>query len=315
MKAKLLVAIPLAVLVALITLYGTAYIRTKRLIDTQLEQLVAGGLYEKAEYAQLWLSPLGNVAITALRLQQPDMEIVINAVRVSDVDLLHDVPWHLRVAVDGIHFPQGLPDRGGTGNPLLETLLTDLVHDDTLNLHLEYGYRYDPEQSEQIVSSAAVALPGYFALEGDTEIRNVPLGTLASLKAAEPATTATLQAELLEKAALPHVGLRLSDSGLIQVLIGVMAESNAMQPNAMREQLKSQLQNYYLVLPGNLQNFGQQLGQQLATFIDGHRTLTVTASPAFDGEIARLQPELMATILTGSFDKGIELLNLEINVE
>lgn len=315
MKKKLLIAVPLVVLLAVLLVYGAVYFRVKQLVDAQLQELVASGLYQTADYDQLSVSPLGNMQLGNLHLQQPDMEIIINDVTVSNVDLFHEVPWHLQVAVDGIRFPAGLPDLSGSGNPMLETLLSDLVQEDTLQLHVEYAYRYNPTQSEQLISSGKLVLPNYFELSGESETRNIPLGEFAALNAADPAAASALQAELLQKAALPRANLRLQDSGLVEVLTAIMAESSGMPAAALHDQLKSQLQNYYLFLPANFQNFGRQVGVQLAEFMDGNRSMTLTITPAFNGELAQLQPEVMGLVLTGDVDKAVELLQLEIVVE
>ena len=108
---------------------------------------------------------------------------------------------------------------------------------------------------------------------------------------------------------------RYQDSDAASVRDLFIRVNRTLAPAAMRDQFKSQLQNYYLFLPANFQNFGRQLGMQLAEFMDSNRTMTIAITPAFNGELAQLQPEVMGMVLTGNVDKAVDLLQLKIEVE
>lgn len=315
MKRKLLVAL-FASAILMAGLYGIASLLAHRMVDDQLEALVQSGAYQRADYASLWLLPTGTLQISGLHVEQTGNELVINDIAISDIDFLHPTPWHMTLSASGLHFPDGLPDLSGTGNRVMETVLQEFSADNTVPLQLQYSYNYNPDNSEQIVYNTSLVLPDWFKLVVDTETRNLPLESLQAIRETEdPAAAALLQQSALAAAALPRAELRLTDNGFVARLVEMTAQRLGTPPPDLREQLKSQVQNYYLFLPASLQTMAMQIGNELAMFLDGNKTLALTIQPAYEGKLELLQPEVMGVVLTGNFDRAIELLQLQIRAE
>lgn len=315
MKRKLLVALSGA---ALITagLYGITLWLAHRMVDNQLEALVESGAYEQVDYASLWLLPTGSLRMSALHLEQAGNKLVINDIAISDIDFFHQTPWHMTLSATGLHFPDGLPDLSGTGNRVMETVLKEFSADNTLPLQLQYSYNYNPGNSEQIVYNTSLVLPDWFKLVVNTETRNLPLNSLQVMRETQdPAAATLLQQRALAAASLPHAELRLTDQGFVTRLVDMTAQRMGTPAPNLREQLKSQMQNYYLFLPASVQGTAMQVGNELAAFVDGGKTLALTIKPAYDGKLDLLQPEVMGLVLTGNFDRAVELLHLQIHAD
>lgn len=315
MKHKLLIGLSAAALLVA-GLYGVALLLAHRMVDDQLEALVKSGSYQQADYASLWLWPTGTLQVRGLHVIQAGNELVINDIEVSDIDFLHPTPWHMTLNASGLHFPNGLPDLSSTGNPVTARALEEFSADNTIPLQLQYSYRYTPADSEQIEYSMLLALPQWFELAGATETRNLPLESLQAIReTTDPAQATLLQQSALAAASLPHAELHLTDNGAVAKLIDLTAQRMGTTPDDLREQLKSQMQNYHLFLPESLQSLAMQAGDELASFMDGNKTLSLTITPAYDGKLEQLQPEVMGVVLTGNFDRAVELLQLQIKTE
>lgn len=315
MKRKLLVALSASALLVA-GLYGTALLLARQMVDGQLETLVQSGAYQRADYASLWLLPSGTLRISGLHVEQQGSELVINDIAISNIDFLHQTPWHMTLSATGLHFPDGLPDLSGTGNRVMETVLQEFSADNTLPLQLQYSYSYNPANTEQIIYNTSLALPDWFKLVIDTETRNLPLDTLQTIRETQDqAAAALLQQGALAAAMLPRAELRLTDDGFVSKLVDMTAQRMGTPPPALREQLKSQMQNYHLFLPASLKDLAMQVGNELAVFLDGNKTLALTIKPAYDGKLELLQPEIMGVVLTGNFDRAVELLQLQVKAE
>lgn len=315
MNRKLLIGLPAAVTLGVAALYGGAWLLARRMVNDQLTQLVTNGTYEEANYTNLWLLPNGTLVIRALHLRQQDFNLVINRIEVSDIDYLHSMPWHLSVTVDGLHFPDGLAPLSGDSSPLLATALDELVANDTLPVTASYSYRYEPANAEQILYDIALTVPGYFDIAAATETRQLSLESLQKMREAAPEDALAMQQAALSAASLPHAELHLTDHGIVDKYIAATAERLGTDAVTLRPQLKSQVQNYHLFLPENLQSLAITAGSAVASFLDGNKTLTLTITPAHDGKLQQLQPEVMGVVLTGDFERAAELLQLKIVAE
>ncbi len=315
MKRKLLIVLSAGALLV-VGLYGIALLLAHRIVDDQLEALVLSGTYEQADYASLWLLPTGTMQVSGLHVRQAGNELVINDIEVSDIDFMHQTPWHMTLSATGLYFPNGLPDLSGSGNPVMAKALDEFGADNTIPLQLQYSYHYTPTNSEQIVYNMSLTLPDWLELVVATETRNLALESLQAIRETEdPEVAALLQQSALAAASLPHAKLHLTDTGIVAKLTELMAQRLGTAPDALREQLKSQMQNYHLFLPASLQGLAMQAGNELALFIDGGKTLSLTITPAYDGKLEQLQPEVMGVVLTGNFDRAVELLQLQIRTE
>lgn len=314
MKRKHWLAVIAVVPGLLIGLYAAAWCMARYVVHEQLTQLVAAGLYEKADYQWLWLSPLDGVVVSGVTLAQPDLNLVIDRIRLHDVDWFHTIPRHLAIAIDNIRFPDGPPKLSDNDNTIQTRLLNLAVKNNILQVHLDYGYHYDPARSEQTVHTASMSMPGYFALQVAGETRHLPLADLLALKNASSDESAMMQHQLLAIAVLAQASLNLHDSGLVDAVVNGLATDSHSTAADMRVLLASQLQNYYRILPDNLQGLARQSGSELAKLLAGGRTLSISVSPAFDGSLTQLQQELMGTVLTGNYDKAAKLLQFSLLV-
>jgi len=61
-----------------------------------------------------------------------------------------------------------------------------------------------------------------------------------------------------------------------------------------------------------VQELARDAGNQLAEFLQGGRTLTLTLEPQFNGSIEQLQPQIMGAVFTNNINAVVELLNLEL---
>lgn len=315
MKRKLLIALSAAGMLA-IGLYAVALLLAHQMVDDQLDALVKSGAYQQADYASLWLLPTGTLKVSGLHVKQAGNELVINNIEVSNIDFMHQTPWHMTLSASGLFFPNGLPNLTGTGNPVTARALEEFSVDNLIPVQLQYSYVYTPANSEQIVYNASLVLPEWFELTIATETRNLPLAALQAIReATDPQAAALLQQSALAAASLPRAELHLTDNGVVAKLINLTAQRMGTAPDTLRQQLKSQMQNYYLFLPDGLHSLAMQVGNELALFMDGSKTLSLTIMPTHEGKLEQLQPEVMGVVLTGNFDRAVELLQLEIHTQ
>jgi hypothetical protein len=83
-------------------------------------------------------------------------------------------------------------------------------------------------------------------------------------------------------------------------------------PEEYRTLLVSQAQNFYLFLPTTGQNFAKLAGAEMAEFLEGGKTISVSLAPEYGGNLQRLQADVMGAVFTGDYDKISELLHAEI---
>jgi hypothetical protein len=316
MHKKLFIALILVGLAAG-GLYLYARHRATTVVDEQMERLVSSNIYDTLEYESLDLGMTGDLQLQNVRVAKDDLEVVLQEVKITNMDYAHETPWHLDVEIDGIHFPQGLPDFASLGSAPMTALLNDVVQDDTIPLNLRYGYDYNPDESHQLVSSVSAALADYFTMTMDGESRNVPLDTMMALNngSIAPAQMLDSVTQMLSTLEIPQARIALQDEGIVESWIASTAAARGMQAEELREQLQSQARNYYVFLPQNAQGIGMQAGMQVAAFLDGERTLSVAIAPDFGGSFSRLQQEAIGALFTGDMKKIADMLHLEIQTQ
>lgn len=316
MHKKLFIAL-MVVLVAAGGIYFYARHRATQVVDEQMERLVSSKVYDSLEYESLNLGMTGELELENVRVSKSGYEVVLQEVALSNMDYAHETPWHMDVEVRGLHFPNGLPDFSTMGSAPVAALLQDVVQNDTVPLSMRYSYNYDPDQNHQLVYNASTALPQYFTLTMDSESRNVPLETMMALNNGtipQEQALATVT-QMLSTLAIPRARVMLQDEGIVDSWINSSAVANNLAPADLREQLKSQARNFYLFLPQNAQGIAMQGGIELAEFLDGGRTLSVTITPEFEGNFSRLQQEAITALFTQDFKKVADLLHLEIQTQ
>jgi hypothetical protein len=314
LKKYCLYMIPLAVLLTAVGIWLFANNRARNIVDERIADALATGAYDSITYETLNILPNGDIEMLNLAIAAEGYRYTLEDIRVTNLDYQHEQPWHLQVQVNGIHFPEGLPDIPDSDNPAADAFFRSLVTENRLPLNLLYSYRYDPEQQHQIDSNASLALPASFALDISSITRNIPLDVLAgnATDAANPTAGDTTLASLAPDAALVSATMTLDDEGLVETLMAVMAERSGVAPADFRNFLVTQSRNLWLFVPENAQQLAMDIGDQAAIFLEGNRSLSISVTPQLEGNIQQLQGEIMGAALTGNFNGVVDLLNLQV---
>lgn len=310
--------IHLAGLAASIVVIGAGgwYIADQRIrsaFDARLDQLVQGGQYEALYYDSLDYSFDGSITIDGLHVQQQGVHFRFDSVSLSKLEFGQTFPHNLDVKVRGLGFPDGL----ALGDDAqLALLLGPFADDEQIPLELDYQHRYQPEQDFQLDSTLAVKLPGLMNVDFSSRLRQLPIEALQALPAdSEDPALVQQQLQLLANAELPSARMSLQDLGLVQALVEGGAGRFGATPDDYRNMLVNQARNAYLFLPQGAQTLAMDAGAQLATFLEGGRTLTLALAPEHDGHIGRLQTDIMGAMFTGNFSRVAEVLNLELRTD
>lgn len=317
MPRKLLIALSLVVLVAG-GIYLYAQHRATQVVDQQFEKLVTSNIYDSAEYESLELGMTGDMHLTNVRVSKNDLDVVLQQVNITNLDYDHETPWHLALEIEGMQFPNGLPNAATLTDSPLAALFDEIVQDDnTIPVTVRYAYDYDADNSHQLKFNTSTKLPDHFTLTMDGETRNVPLDTIVAMNngSIPPEQTMATAMQIMDTLALPQAKVVLQDHGVVESLLASTSAQQGATPDALREQWKSQARNFYLFLPQNAQGIGMQAGIQLAAFLDGGRTLNVAVTPDFEGKVSELQQQVMGAVLTGDFKKIADMLHLEIQTQ
>jgi hypothetical protein len=317
MKKCCLIVIPLAVLLTAVGIWLFANHRARNIVDERIATALASGAYDSITYANLNILPNGDIEMQDLTIAANGFSYTLQDIRVRNLDYQHEQPWHMEVEVNGVAFPDGLPDIEDSGNPAADEFLRALVADNRLPLNLLYSYHYDPELQDQIDSTARIALPQSFALDISSITRNIPLSLLAGAETppADPATAANPLAGMAPDAALVSANITLDDEGLVDTMMAIMAQRSGVAPADFRNFLVTQSRNLYLFAPQNAQALAMDVGGHVATFLEGNRSLSVSVNPQLDGNIQQLQAEIMGAAFTGNFGDIASLLNLQVLAE
>ena len=312
MRKCIFIFLPLSVILTVTGIWFFANNRARNIVDERIAEALASGAYDEITYESLNILPNGDVELQNLTVEAEGLRYTLQDISVRNLDYVHELPWHLTVEVNGIHFPEGLP--ADTDNPVADDLLRSLISDSNIPLNLVYGYNYDPDQMHQIDTSGTISLPQFFRLGISTITRNIPLETMAGNASlyADPLSNATLLGTTDENAALVSASMTLNDEGIVESVIALMAQRSGVPPEDFRNLLVSQSRNFYLFAPQTAQNLAMNLGSQLATFLEGGQELSVSVEPQMEGRIMQLQGEIMGAAFTGDFDRIADLLNLQV---
>ena len=101
----------------------------------------------------------------------------------------------------------------------------------------------------------------------------------------------------------------------LDAMIATAAEQNGVAPEDFRTLLVSQVQNFYLFLPQTAQGLAMSAGAEIAKFLEGGKTLSLSIAPEYGGNIKQLQEEIMGAVFTGDYNKVSEVLHLEITAQ
>jgi len=286
-------------------------------VDARLAAAVASGQYEALHYEALGYGFDGSINISGLHIQQLGTQYRLDQIKVSKLDYRENFPREVQVSIRGLSFPAGLPDLSATENVQLGALLSRIATDDSIALELDYNHNYQPDQAHQLDSSVSLRVPALMNMGFSSSVRNLPIDTLSGGPDTDSDSTTAEQAwlQLMSEAELPSLQLSMQDLGLVQSMMEIGGMQFNATPEDYRNMLASQARNAYLFLPQNAQQLGMDAGAELAEFLEGGRTLTLTLEPQFNGRIEQLQTRLMGALLIGDFKGMAELLNLQLKSE
>jgi hypothetical protein len=313
-RQKLAVGLPVALLLAALCAYVLLQHRVGVAVNTALAELVGSGLVQEASYRDARLDWHGDLQLAGLQLVTPSLTVELASLTLSALDFAHEVPWSLHLHAEDLHFPRGIDGEALLGAAYWPAFDGDLLQGGTLRLSLDLDYRYEPGPDERIVTKVDLVIPALFALAAEAETRHATPEQLLGKQQPTPGPEPD-EAVLPPGFALPLATLQVSDLGIVERWLQGYAATYDRDPAAMRPHLQSQLRSAYLFLTPDSEELARQLGAALATYLEGGRTLHLGLEPAYGGELARLQTEVLAAVFTANFGRAVELLNFSIAVE
>lgn len=286
--------------------------RARTVVDERIDEMVASGAYDSASYESLRVGLTGDITLTNVNIVQGALDYTVQNITVTNLDYANEFPRHIDVSVKGLR----VASLGDTDDPraaALGAMLQQLPSDEYIPLELDYRHRYDPDNAHELDSTMRLAIPEFFTLDTSSVTRNIEMQTLDQLNNADPLIAQQQLMALMQAAELPSMSVTLQDHGIVDDMLAASAAGNGVSPEDFRRLLVSQAQNFYLFLPQNAQGFAMAAGAEMAEFLEGGKTLSVSVNPEYGGSLQRLQQEVMGAFLTGDYGKISELLHLEIS--
>jgi hypothetical protein len=117
---------------------------------------------------------------------------------------------------------------------------------------------------------------------------------------------------LMQDADIPSATIALRDLGIVDAMMGILGEESGISAGDYREQFLVQMQTMVLFTPQQLQPLAQRFLSSFAEFLEGEKTLQVSVTPEYGGNVQQLQGEMMGAFYIGNFARIEEMLNLEI---
>jgi len=309
---KLLVIIPSLLAALLAGGYLYANIRVKSLVDERIAGFVDSGQYQLLEYEDVALTHRGDIHLQSLHvIDAAGNDYVLDEIRVSNFDYFNPTPHHLQLTATGLRFPNGMPMLGNTTRPALDSYIGTRMNENTLPLEIHYQYDFVPEDQARLDSALSISLPASFRLSTSTIMHNIALDEINQYSdnlSPTPAPYTTL----LARADIPSASIALQDQGLVRDMLAIQGQGLGMNADEYREQLLAQLQTMLLFTPRQLQTLAMDFLTRLSEFLEGGKTLQVSVTPEFGGNMQQLQGEILGAFYIGNFPRIIEVLNLEV---
>lgn len=289
----------------------------RKAVDDYLQAAVDSGRYDALSYEELHFNFKRDITLENFLVREDDLEYLLEEVQLRNLDLDNEFPHHIDVSIRGLRFPNGLPEPDDDGDadslqPWLERIASG---GERIPLQIDYSHRYDPDNAWQFDTQTRADLPGMLRLDLNSRMNNLSFETLQQLEQEmqnDPEAAQSRMLPVLSNIRFQSVELELADSGVVQAMMEIGAGELQAQPEDYRALLVSQARNAYLFLPAAAQDLARGMGEELATFLEGNRTLNLRVNPQFDGHVERLTPEVMAAAFTGDIGRIAELLNLEL---
>ena len=311
---KILIAIPLVLIVAVVGLWAYSNYQAKAIVDQRIEEMVANGQYRALSYESLEVRLNGDVVMQNLHIIDPEAnELIIQDIVISNLDYQHETPHHMTLTASGMQLPKGLPQMDATENQALNAYLQKFQYGDTIPATIEYAYDYDPEDNFRIDSSASFEVVNALNFSSRSVTRNVPIENMSGQVINPQMPQQSML--MLQQLHIPEASMELSDLGLVDAFINIQAEQLSVSPDEYREQLKSQVQSMAFLVPSNLQELAFEMSEHVVSFLDGDKTLKISLAPDFAGDIQQLQPQIMGSVFSGDYNRVIELLHLQVSTD
>lgn len=305
----------IAALVLTVVAGGGAYWyvndRAQTFVDERIDEMVASGAYDSASYETLRVGPTGDITMTNVNIVQGPLDYTVRNISITNLDYANEFPRYFDLSVKGLRVAP-LGDVDDPRAAALGSMLQKLPADTDIPLEVDYQHRYDPDNAHQLDSTMRVTIPDFFTLDTSSTTRNIEMRTFSELNNADPLIAQQQLMALMQAAEVPSMSATLQDHGFVADMLAVSAAENGVSPEDFRRLLVSQVQNFYLFLPQNAQGFAMAAGAEMAEFLEGGKTLSVSVAPEYGGSLQRLQQEVIGAALTGDYGKISELLHLEI---
>jgi hypothetical protein len=310
---KVFIVTPVIAVVGLGIVGGTYWYindRAKDLVDARIDEMVASGSYDSAEYETLNVAVNGDITMTNLKVVQGPLDVTLRNITITNLDYANRFPRHFDLSIDGMHVSP--VDNTTPDTAALAAMLGQLGGTEDIPLELDYSHRYDPDNAHQVDSTMKLTVPEYFTLDASSVTRGIEMETLEQLNNPDPVIAQEQLMALMQVAEFPAAKMTLQDHGVVEDMLAQSAQELGVSPADYRTLLISQAQNFYLFLPPTAQTFAMAAGAEMAEFLEGGKTLSVSLAPEYGGSLQRLQAEVMGAVFTGDYNKVAELLHVEI---
>lgn len=285
--------------------------RARQLVDARIDEMVASGAYDSATYESLRVGLTGDITLSGVNIVQGPLDFTVQDIAITNLDYANEFPRHFDLRLKGLR----VASIDGSADPraaALGAMLQQLPPDQYIPLELDYRHRYAPDNAHQLDSTMRLAIPDFFTLDTNSTTRNIEMRALERLNDPNPLIAEQQMMMLMQAAEVPSLSMTLQDHGLVDNMLAASAAQNGVSPEDFRRLLVSQVQNFYLFLPQNAQGFAMTAGAEMAEFLAGGKTLSISINPEYGGSIARLQQELIGAFLVGDYGKISDLLHLQI---
>ena len=315
MSRKLLLTLPVLLLFAVAGLWYYVNHRTRALVDAHLERMVSSGQYQDITYEHLRVGLTGKVTLRDLRFVLPEgQELTLADVQVSNLDYANEIPEHMNLSARGIRLPADQALLGTSENELLARYVESQAENGVLPLEIDYLHRYTPDDAFRLDSDLRMALPESFTLQVNSSSSQLDLATYndVATRDPDPARAQLQMMQQLGEAEIDSAQIRLQDQGLLEGLLALSGEQSGVSAEDMRRLLITQAHNMHLFVPEAAQALAQDAGTQLATFLEGGRTLSTSIAPPNLNRFQDLQQDIMGAAFSGNFNHIADTLGLEI---
>ncbi|MBN4075393.1 MAG: hypothetical protein COA71_03615 [SAR86 cluster bacterium] len=316
---KVLIALPLVVIVALLGLYFYANQETESQIDLYIERAIASGTYKDIQYESADFAVDASILIKGISVTDAmDFQYTIDELKISEMDFFNEFPHSINLSAHGFSLPMGLPDLDTSMiSPDMQSFLAAIDGSESVPATLDYSHQYEPDNNNLFSSVMSFGLPEAFKFSINTTTRNISYETLNQISdpMSDPIAAQDEMMAALMNAEIPELSLRLSDFGLMETLLENQANQQGKSVDVLRQELMSMTQSLFLFAPADLQALAIDLSAELTSFMEGNKTFNFALHPDFSGNIQQLQAPIMGAFFTGDYGQIVDLLNIEFNTE